>query len=105
MLDSEKLHNAISGLAAEDKFSGCVQIADREKVIFSKAYGYASRSYLAENRIDTKFNMASLGKMFTGVAILQLVEKGVLSLEAPITGYCQGLISEKYLKKQPCNIF
>ena len=51
------------------------------KVIFKKAWGKADHVSGALNRIDTKFNLASAGKMFTGVAVLQLVEAKKLALD------------------------
>jgi|GEM_PF-2816520 len=94
MIDFSKFDEAIKSVAIQNKFSGCIQITDHEDVIFSGAYGYASRAYLAENKINTKFNIASVGKMFTSVAVLQLVGKGILKLEVPIQEYCQGIVSE-----------
>jgi len=94
MIDYEEFDKEIKQLVSYNKFSGCIQISNREEILFRRAYGYASRSYLYENKIDTKFNIASVGKVFTSVAILQLVEKGVIDLNAPIKEYCQGLISD-----------
>jgi CubicO group peptidase (beta-lactamase class C family) len=68
-------------LAKEDKFSGVVLLARGSKVLFEHAYGYADHAFDVPNRIDTKFNLGSMDKMFTGVAILQLVEQGKMSLD------------------------
>jgi len=42
------------------------------------------------NKIDTKFNIGSLNKFFTGVAVLQLVEKDLLKLDDPLSKYLSG---------------
>src|ERR1041385_8426676 len=41
----------------------------------------SAKAYNAPNRIDTKFNLGSMNKMFTAVAVAQLVEQGKLSFE------------------------
>ena len=69
----------IKKLAEDDKFSGAVLVAKDDKPIFQKAYGLASKEYNAPNQTNTKFNVASVGKMFTGVAVAQLAEQGKLS--------------------------
>jgi CubicO group peptidase (beta-lactamase class C family) len=70
----------MSRLADNDDFSGTVLLAKDDKVLFKKAYGFANRAFNARNDIDTKLNLGSMGKMFTGVAILQLAQQGKLSL-------------------------
>lgn len=69
----------VTKLAEEDKFSGAVLLAKDDKPIFQKAYGLASKEFNVPNQINTKFNVASMGKMFTGVAVAQLAEQGKLS--------------------------
>jgi CubicO group peptidase (beta-lactamase class C family) len=59
--------------AARDLFSGTVLVAEGPRIWFQKAYGMAEKSFQSPNRIDTKFNLGSLDKMFTAVAIAQLV--------------------------------
>ena len=66
-------------LAAADAFSGTLLVARDGKPIFRSAYGMASKAYHVPNRLDTKLNIASVGKMFTAVAIAQLAEQGKLS--------------------------
>jgi D-alanyl-D-alanine carboxypeptidase len=65
--------------AARDIFSGVVLVAQGDRPIFLKAYGMAEKSFQSQNRPDTKFNLGSLDKMFTGLALAQLVAAGKLS--------------------------
>ncbi len=71
----------LSDLVAEDKFSGVVLVAQDDKPIFSKAYGEADKEKKLPNNLDTKFNLGSINKMFTRVAIGQLVQQGKISFE------------------------
>lgn len=64
-----------------DLFSGTVIVADQGKAVYSAAYGDADKDRRIPNRIDTNFNIGSIGKTFTGVAIMQLVEGGKLKLD------------------------
>jgi D-alanyl-D-alanine carboxypeptidase len=73
--------------AADDKFSGVVLIARDGQPIFQAAYGYADRENRLTNTLDTKFRFGSMGKVFTGVAVLQLVQAGKITLDAPIARY------------------
>jgi CubicO group peptidase (beta-lactamase class C family) len=68
-------------LAAEDRFSGVVLLSKDGQPLFEHAYGFADHAFSAPNKVDTKFNMASMTKVFTTVAILQLVERGEISLD------------------------
>lgn len=71
----------LEDLATEDRFSGAVLIAKDGKSIFEESYGLANRDFGVSNQIDTKFNLGSMNKMFTAVAILQLVEQEKLSVD------------------------
>jgi len=66
------------------ELSLAVIIAKNGKPVLKKAYGFANRSFNIPNKIDTKFNLASNNKMFTAVAIMQLVQKGKLKLDDKI---------------------
>lgn len=68
-------------------FSGTVLVAHNDKVIEKRAYGHASIEFNIKNKIDTKFNIASITKLFTAVATLQLYEQGKLKLNIPIGEY------------------
>jgi len=71
----------------EERFSGVILLAKSGISFYKKAYGLASRRFLVPNRVDTKFNIGSMNKMFTAVAIAQLVEDGKLSFNDPIGIY------------------
>jgi len=81
---SENLDAFLKNLTEKDRFSGAVLLARGDKILFKKAYGLASKRYNIPNRIDTKFNLGSMNKMFTAVAIAQLEEKGKLNYEDKI---------------------
>jgi CubicO group peptidase (beta-lactamase class C family) len=70
-----------------DLFSGVVLFAREGKPIFKKAYGMADRERNISNQLNTKFCIGSMGKMFTAVAIAQLVEQGKLSYDDLIGKY------------------
>src|SRR5512133_278745 len=67
------LATRLDRLAGEDQFSGAVLVAKHGRVLFSHAYGLADRSRRIRNTVDTRFRVGSMNKMFTAVAILQLV--------------------------------
>ncbi len=56
-----------------------------DKIIFSRAYGYANRAFFVPNKLDTKFDAASITKIFTAASVLSLVEQGLLQLKDKIT--------------------
>lgn len=70
---------------AIDQLSGAVLVADRGEVVYRGGFGMANSDWLVPNGPTTKFRLASVTKQFTAMAVLQLVEEGVLDLDAPIT--------------------
>jgi CubicO group peptidase (beta-lactamase class C family) len=73
--------------AAAGQFSGAILLAQRGRVLFQQAYGLADRALGTTNSLDTQFRFGSMGKMFTAVSIMQLVERGEVDLQAPIGRY------------------
>ena len=69
---------------AEDRFSGVVLLAKDGTPILSRASGMADPAKGIANRPDTKFNLGSMNKMFTAVAVAQLAEKGRLAFTDPV---------------------
>lgn len=77
----DKVGDLMTKLVAAARFSGTILVAKQGRAFYQQAFGPANRAWKAQNRLDTKFNLASMTKMFTAVAIAQLVEQGKLSYE------------------------
>jgi len=75
----------LNARAAGDQFSGVVLIKHRDETLFSGQYGWASRRWPVRPTRATRFDTASITKLFTSVAALQLVDEGRLDLDSPIT--------------------
>jgi len=67
-----------------DRFSGVVLVARDGTPIFAEAFGLADRAAPIPNTLDTRFRLASIRKMFTGTAVLRLVQDGRLTLTASL---------------------
>ncbi|MES2034770.1 MAG: serine hydrolase domain-containing protein [Pseudomonadota bacterium] len=68
-------------------FSGAWLVAKGPDVLAEGACGLANRRYDAPNRVDTRINLGSINKMFTAVAVMQLVEAGKVSLDDTLDRY------------------
>jgi len=67
-----------------DEFSGVVLVAKDGRVVFHEAYGFADREAKVRNQKDTRFNLGSINKSFTRVAVYQLARAGRLDLDDTI---------------------
>jgi D-alanyl-D-alanine carboxypeptidase len=86
-------------LAGEDDFSGAMLVAKNGRVLFSHAYGLADRKRRIANTIRTRFRIGSMNKMFTAVAILQLVQAGKVELTAPLGRYLPDYPNQEVARK------
>jgi CubicO group peptidase (beta-lactamase class C family) len=77
----DSLGARLDNMSKNDEFSGAVLIAKNGSPVFQKAYGLASTEFGVPNRTDTKFNLGSINKIFTRVAIGQLIEQGKVRFE------------------------
>ncbi len=74
------LSEKLGAEARTGRFSGAAIVARGSDVLFRRAAGMADIAGRRANRISTRFCIGSMGKMFTAVAVMQLVEAGRLSL-------------------------
>lgn len=72
--------NLLDEKVESGSFSGVVLIARDGKPLLHKAYGHARKENGQKNSIETRFNIGSITKSFTALAIHQLAEEGKLSL-------------------------
>jgi CubicO group peptidase (beta-lactamase class C family) len=77
----------LEDLVAKDQFSGVLLIADHGEPIFQKAVGQASKEYDVPNRLDTRFNLGSINKLFTQILIGQLAAEGKVALDDHLDKY------------------
>src|SRR5690348_1090739 len=87
------MREALAVVLAAAHISGVALVARHGRPVYAHAYGLANRATHTHNRLDTQFNLASVGKMFTGVAVAQLVERGRLRFSDPVGRYVRGLAS------------
>jgi CubicO group peptidase (beta-lactamase class C family) len=52
--------------------------------LYARAYGYASRAWRVPNTLDTRFDKASVTKLFTAIATLQLIDRELLAFDTPV---------------------
>ena len=86
-MDIASIGDALSQRAADDRFSGVVRIDQGDETVFAEAYGFASRAWQVPCRIDTRFDTASITKLFTAVATLQQVEAGAFALDTSVIDF------------------
>jgi CubicO group peptidase (beta-lactamase class C family) len=74
------LERRLDRATAADEFSGTVVIARCGVPIFERAYNRADRERSVDNTLATSFNVGSINKMMTAVAVMRLVQDGRLRL-------------------------
>jgi len=87
MKTNEILDQLFHELEVKDEYSGVALITKGEKELYSGAFGYASRTWKIRNELDIRFDTASITKLFTTVAILQLIDQNILTFETSATEY------------------
>ncbi len=70
-----------------DQFSGALLFAKNDRILLQQAWGSADRESSRATTVETQFRLGSLNKMFTAVAVLQLVDAGKLSLKGTVGQY------------------
>lgn len=70
-----------------DRFSGSVAISREGELIYSKSIGLADRSWDIPVNDSTKFDIASVTKMFTAAGIAKLYEEGKIGLDDTILNH------------------
>lgn len=82
-----RLAHLTDSLGRHDSLSGVVLVMHGGRSVFSRAIGSADREPHRAVTMQTAFNVSSVGKLFTQVAISQLVAAGRLSLDSTIAAY------------------
>jgi len=80
----QEIKNHAEKAFRDDRYSGVILIAKKDRVLLNTAYGMANKEKEIPNNTETKFNLGSMNKMFTSVAIAQLVQAGKISFDDPL---------------------
>jgi len=76
---------------SRDPFNGVVLVAEKGEVTYRRACGYRDLAGGIPMTVDTAFEIGSVSKPFTAVAILQLEERGKIRLDDKLTRFFPGL--------------
>jgi len=74
------LENFFSTINRNGEISGSVLVAENGKVLYQRSFGYADAQHKIPNTANTLFQVASVSKLFTAIAVLQLYERKKLNL-------------------------
>lgn len=85
---AQELNDKIDELMVQfinlDQFSGSVLLAKDGEILYAKAFGEADKDFHVNNTLNTKYNIGSIGKTFTGISIMQLAEQNKLNVSDPV---------------------
>lgn len=84
MKESRQLDGIIDRFTQEHDFSGVCLVERGDVVLIHEARGLAHRGFHVANSVDTRFDVASVSKLFTAAAVMQLVDRGLLTLDSPL---------------------
>ena len=84
---TSRIDSLFQSLNTDGELSGAFIVVDSGNVVYEKYFGYEDAK--KKNKINelSRFELASVSKQFTAMAIMQLEEKGKLSFEDEINTY------------------
>lgn len=64
-----------------------IALVDDQKIVWARGFGFANPQAKVPATADTVYRVGSVSKLFTDLAVMQLVEQRQLDLDAPVTQY------------------
>ncbi len=86
----EQIDLLIEPAVSRELFSGVVLIAEGDEVMYHKAFGYSNYERKEPNKIDTRFGIGSITKVFTSILVERMIIAGRLKLKDPVASYIPG---------------
>ena len=84
----EKLKSAIRHEVEQKQLPAfSISLVDSERVVWSDGFGFQNAEKKTPATADTVYRVGSVSKLFTDIAVMQLVESGQLDLDAPVKEY------------------
>ncbi len=84
----QKLQSAIRHEVQQKKMPAfSMSLVDGDQVVWAEGFGFQDANQKIPATADTVYRVGSVSKLFTDIAVMQMVEEGQLDLDAPITNY------------------
>ncbi len=64
-----------------------IALVDDQRIVWARGFGFADPAAKVPATADTVYRVGSVSKLFTDIAVMQLVEQGKLDLDVPVTRY------------------
>lgn len=78
LIKGEKLQTYFENLHRNRRFNGAVLVAERGTILHQEAYGFSHWPSKTPLKLESAFQLASVSKLFTAVAVLLLYEEGII---------------------------
>jgi serine beta-lactamase-like protein LACTB, mitochondrial len=92
-----KIEAAISSTMSQAGIPGLsAAIVADGKLVWANGYGLADIENFVPAKASTVYRLASISKSITAVAVMQLVERGKLDLDAPVQKYCSAFPNKQW---------
>jgi serine beta-lactamase-like protein LACTB len=79
LVERERTDAGIPGLS--------IAVVEDQTVVWAKGFGHADLARLRRASPETIYRVGSVSKLFTDMAVMQLVEEGKIDIDAPVTRY------------------
>ena len=76
------------------QFNGAIMVVNNGRIVYERAFGLANMELKVPNTTATRFEIASMTKPMTAIAIMQLVQEGTVRLDGKISDYLPWYPSE-----------
>jgi D-alanyl-D-alanine carboxypeptidase len=90
----EDVHEVLLQRFRSGKFAGAVLVAEGDEILFRREYGIAEQRGTRPIMRDTRFDVGSLDKAFTSVAVLRLAQDGRLDLDVMLAHHLPDLAAD-----------
>lgn len=82
-----RMDQVVQSFVDAKQFMGSVLVAQGDKILLNKGYGFANLEWSIPDSPSTKFRLGSITKQFTAASILLLEERGKLKTDDPVKQY------------------
>ena len=82
-----EIDSMMTAAATDGLFNGVIVVVDKGTVVYKKGFGYADEQKKIKNDEHTAFNLCSISKQFTAMAVMMLEAQGKIRLEDELSTY------------------